>query len=57
MKVQITQTLTRTIVIDVPDTNEKEAIDSAVNSLADYDAGDWDCTFEPVSQEANVVHN
>jgi hypothetical protein len=57
MKVQITQTLTRTIVIDVAATTDQDAIERAVNALGDTEAADWTYTWEPISQEAHVVHN
>lgn len=55
MKILVTQTLQRTIEIEIDEENPQDAISSGLAAAADIQPADWDYTWTPLSQEAIPV--
>lgn len=51
MKVLITQTLQRTIELDVDEATEQAAIASGLLEASDIQPADWEYTWEPITEE------
>jgi len=51
MKVLITQTLKRTIELDVDEATEQTAIAAGLKMAAQTQPADWDYTWSPVTEE------
>jgi hypothetical protein len=55
MKIRITQTLQRTVELEVDVTDEQAAIEAALVIASDTQAADWNYTWVPITQEGCVL--